>query len=210
MNVKMILRIQSQALLTFSVTLLLPIAYALIELGAVDTTIFFAAIGIVSIAAGAVFEHFGVGRFQRAPLASSATAILLMYPLLGVFGCLPFVLTGWLPPLDALLETVGDLTSAGLSILPPDAPYLLRLWQSALMWLGSLLFLLMLVTILPEVSGRFGVELSLQGGQGFGSVIGQMNLMSVRVIKVYLTLTAVSVGAFELAGLNFWDSLMMA
>ena len=210
MNVKMILRIQSQALLTFSVTLLLPIAYALIEFGAVDTTIFFAAIGLVSIAAGAVFEHYGVGRFQRAPLASSATAILLMYPLLGVFGCLPFVLTGWLPPLDALLETVGDLTSAGLSILPPDAPYLLRLWQSALMWLGSLLFLLMLVTILPEVSGCFGVELSLQGGQGFGSVIGQMNLMSVRVIKVYLTLTAVSVGAFELAGLNFWDSLMMA
>ena len=43
MNVKMILRIQSQALLTFSVTLLLPIAYALIEFGAVGTTIFFAA-----------------------------------------------------------------------------------------------------------------------------------------------------------------------
>lgn len=206
----MILRIQSQALLTFAATLLLPIAYTLIELGALDTTLFFAAISVGSIVAGLLFQKFGVGRFQRAPVAESATAILLMYPLIAVFGCLPFVLTGWLPPLDALLETVSDLTSAGLSILPSDAPYLLRLWQSSLMWLGSLLFLIMLVTVLPEVSGCFGISLSLQGGQGFSSVIGQMNQMSVRVIKVYTTLTAISFCAFKLAGLGIWDSLLMA
>lgn len=210
MNFKMILRIQSQALLTFAATLLLPIAYALIEFGALDTTIFFTAIGLFSIVTGIIFQKFGVGRFQRAPVAESAAAILLMYPIIAVFGCLPFMLTGWLLPLDALLETVGDLTSAGLSILPSDAPYLLILWQSCLMWLGSLLFLIMLVTVLPEVSGCFGISLSLQGGQGFSSVIGQMNQMSVRVIKVYSTLTAISFCAFKLAGLGIWDSLLMA
>ena len=206
----MILRIQSQALLTFSATLLLPIAYTIIEFRAVDTTLFFAAIGGFSIVTGIIFYRFGVGRFQRAPVAESAAAILLMYPLLAIFGCLPFVLTGWLSPLDALLETVGDLTSAGLSILPNDAPYLLRIWQSSLMWLGSLLFLIMLVTVLPEVSGCFGISLSLQGGQGFSAIIGQMNLMSIRVIKVYSTLTAFSFVIFKLAGLGIWDSLLMA
>ena len=210
MNFKMILRIQSQALLTFAATLILPIAYAVIEFGALDTTIFFAAIGGVSIVTGIVFQKFGIGRFRRAPVAESATAILLMYPILAVFGCLPFVLTGWLMPLDALLETVGDLTSAGLSILPDDAPYLLIIWQSCLMWLGSLLFLIMLVTVLPEVSGCFGISLSLQGGQGFSAIIGQMNLMSARVIKVYSTLTAIGFAAFKLAGLGIWDSLLMA
>ncbi len=210
MNFKMILRIQSQALLTFAATLILPIAYALIELGALDTTIFFMAIGGISIAAGTAFFKLGVGRFQRAPVVESAAAILIMYPILAIFGCLPFALTGWLEPFDALLETVGDLTSAGLSILPDDAPYLLIIWQSCLMWLGSLLFLIMLVTVLPEVSGCFGISLSLQGGQGFSSIIGQMNLMSVRVIKVYATLTAISFAAFKLAGLNSWDSLLMA
>ena len=210
MNITMILRIQSQALLTFSMTLLLPIAYALIEFGALDTTVFFAVIGIVAIITGTIFYNFGVGRFQRAPLAESATAILIMYPLLAIFGSLPFMLTGWLSPIDALLETISDLTSAGLQILPNDAPYLLLLWQSSLMWLGSLLFLIMLVTVLPEVSGCFGVSLSLQGGQGFSSIIGQMNLMSVRVIKIYLALTAVSYMAFKMAGLNGWDSLLMA
>ena len=210
MNFKMILRIQSQALLTFALTIILPIVYTIIEFGALDTTLFFAAIGGFSIITGIIFNKFSVGRFQRAPVAESATAILLMYPLLAIFGCLPFVLSGWLLPLDALLETVSDLTSAGLSILPSDAPYLLRIWQSCLMWLGSLLFLIMLVTVLPEVSGCFGVSLSLQGGQSFSAVIGQMNVMSIRIIKVYSTLTAISFAAFKLAGLGTWDSLLMA
>jgi len=210
MNFRMILRIQSQALLTFAAANLLPVAYAIIEFNALDTTIFFATIGIFSIVTGIIFQRLGTGRFQRAPVAESAAAILLMYPLLALFGCLPFMLTGWLSPLDALLETVGDLTSAGLSLLPENAPYLLMLWQSEMMWLGSLLFLVMLVTVLPEVSGCFGITLSLQGGHGFSAIIGQMNLMSVRIIKVYVTLTAASVAAFKLSGLDFWDSLLMA
>ena len=210
MNFRMILRIQSQALLTFAAMNLLPIAYTVIELSALDTTIFFSAIGTFSVVTGIIFQRFGTGRFQRAPITASAVAILIMYPIIALFGCLPFLLTGYLLPLDALLETVGDLTSAGLSILPSDAPFLLLLWQSELMWLGSLLFLIMLVTILPEVSGCFGISLSSQGGQGFSSIIGQMNLMSVRVIKVYSVLTAISFAAFKLSGLDAWYSLIMA
>ena len=210
MNFKMILRIQSQALLTLSVISLFPIAYALIEFHEIKSVVTFAAIGLFSIVTGIIFQKFGVGRFQRAPIAESATAILIMYPILAIFGCLPFILTGWLLPLDALLETVGNLTSAGLSILPSNAPYILRIWQSSLMWLGSLLFLIMLVTVLPEVSGCFGISLSLQGGHGFSAIIGQMNSMSLRIIKVYSTLTAISFAAFKLSGLNVWDSILMA
>lgn len=210
MNFKMILRIQSQALLTFAVIVTLPIIYSGLEVGAFDGVVFFGAVGLAAFVVGTIFSRFVVGRSQRAPLAESAAAILIMYPLLAIFGCLPFVLMGWMSPLDALLETLGNLTSAGLSLLPDDAPYILFLWQSSLMWIGSLLFLIMLVTVLPEISGCFGISLSLQGGQNFGSVIGQMNLMSLRVIKVYSFLTVVSVVLFELTGLNFWDSILMA
>ena len=108
MNFRMILRIQSQALLTFAAANLLPVVYAIIEFNALDTTIFFATIGIFSIVTGIIFQRLGTGRFQRAPVAESAAAILLMYPLLALFGCLPFMMTGWLSPLDALLETVGS------------------------------------------------------------------------------------------------------
>ena len=206
----MILRIQSQALLTLAVMTLLPLAYTLIEFTAPETPIIFALIGLLSVGVGIIFAHFGTGKFQRAPIAESAAAILIMYPIIAVLGSLPFIITGGLFPINALLETVGDLTSAGLSLLPNDAPFPLLLWQGCLMWLGSLLFLVMLVTVLPEVSGCFGISLSLQGGQNFSAIIGQMNLMSVRVIKVYSTLTAASFAAFKLAGLGIWDSLLMA
>ena len=206
----MILRIQSQALLTFAAMTVPSILYLLYEYEELTVLILLGLIGGAAFGVGIIFSRFGVGRFQRAPLAESATAILLMYPLLGIFGALPFWLTGWLSPLDALLIAVSDLTSAGISLLPLDAPYVLQLWQSSLMWLGSLLFLIMLVTVLPEVSGCFGISLSLQGGQNFSAIIGQMNLMSLRVIKVYSVLTALSFGLFKLAGLNFWDSMLMA
>ena len=78
MNFKMILRIQSQALLTFATTVTLPIAYALIEFDAPDTLAFFAAIGLFSIITGIIFKKFGVGRFQRALVTESTTAILLI------------------------------------------------------------------------------------------------------------------------------------
>ena len=210
MNFKMILRIQSQALLTFSVTVVLPIAYGIYEFHNFNPLVLFGAIGAAAFGVGILFHRFSIGRFRRAPLAESATAMLVMYPIIAVFGSVPFMITGWLLPVDALLETISDLTSAGLSIMPSDAPYILRLWQSSLMWLGSLLFLIMLVTVLPEVSGCFGVSLSLQGGQGFSAIIGQMNLMSLRVIKVYGFLTVVSFVAFKLSGLGMWDSLLMA
>lgn len=210
MNFRMILRIQSQALITLAVADILPIIYVLVEFKLISFAIFFAVTGLFSALTGIIFFKLGTGRFQRAPITESAAAILLMYPIIAIFGSLPFILTGWLSPVDAFLETIGDLTSAGLSLLPNNAPYLLFLWQSELMWLGSLLFLIILVTVLPEVSGCFGISLSLQGGQGFSAIIGQMNSMSVRIIKVYTTLTAIGFGAFKLAGFNSWDSLIMA
>ena len=210
MNFKMILRIQSQALLTFATITVPSTLYALYEYEQLMVAILFGLIGGAAFGVGIIFSRFGVGRFHRAPLAESATAILLMYPLLAIFGALPLWLTDWLSPLDALLVAVGDLTAAGISLLPLDAPYVFHLWQSSLMWLGALLFLIMLVTVLPEVSGCFGISLSLQGGQNFSAMIGQMNLMSLRVIKVYSALTVMSFGLFKFAGLEFWDALLMA
>ncbi len=78
------------------------------------------------------------------------------------------------------------------------------------MWVGSLIFLVMLVTLMPEVGGSFGLTMTLQGGQLFSPLFGQMNAMAQRMIKIYTGLTLFSFVLFKLAGLNFWDALLMA
>ena len=115
-----------------------------------------------------------------------------------------------LTPVDAILETVSDLTAAGVSFLPDSAPYVLKLWQAVLMWLGSFIFLCILVTILPEVSGCFGLELSLSQGQIFSSMIGQMRFMAHKILIIYEFITLISFALFKLAGLDNWDALSMA
>ena len=136
--------------------------------------------------------------------------MIIIWPLLTVLGAIPFITTHSLAPVDAILETVSDLTAAGVSFLPDSAPYVLKLWQAVLMWLGSFIFLCILVTVLPEVSGCFGMELSISQGQIFSPMLGQMRAMARKILLIYDLLTFISFALFKLSGLDNWDALSMA
>ena len=210
MDKKIIFSLLGNVLIAFSVIFAVPIFYAAVFMKDFEVAIVFAVIGVCVIAAERALKYAGRKHRRRLPLISAAAVMLTVYPMIAAFGMLPFLYFGILPPLDCALETVADLTSAGIGILPENSPYVLRLWQSLLMWFGSLIFLVMLVTLTPEVSGNFGMTLSLHGGQNFSPIFGQMLQMAQRMIKVYTALTLLSVVFFKLAGLDFWDSLVMA
>ena len=210
MDKKIIFNLLSNVLISFSTMFVLPIFYAVVFARNFEAAVFFAVIGICVSTVERVFKNWGKGHRRHLPLLSAAISALLTYPLIALFGFLPFVYLGNMPPVDAALETISDLTSAGISILPQDSPYVLKLWQSVLMWFGALIFLVMLVTVMPEISGCFGMELSLHGGQNFSPIFGQMLILAERMIKVYGALTIFSVAIFKFAGLDFWDSILMA
>lgn len=210
MDRKIIFVLIGNTLIAFAFTFALPVIYAAGFMHSVFATVFFLALAAGVAFVGKTFVRLGRRHRRRLPLLESAVTMLLIFPLVAAFGALPFYLSGWLPPLDAFLETVSDVTTAGISLLSARAPYILRLWQSALMWFGSLVFLVMLVTMMPEVSGSFGMELSLQGGQNLSPRFSQMFLISKRVAKVYAGLTVFSAVLFKLAGLGGWDAVLMA
>ncbi len=210
MDKKIIFSLLGNVLIAFSVTFALPIFYAAVFARNFEYAVFFAIVGICVLTVERVLKKFGSGHRRRLPLLAAAISMLLIYPVVAIFGFLPFVYFGILPPIDAALETISDLTSSGISILPQNSPYIFILWQSVLMWFGSLIFLVMLVTVMPEVSGCFGLTLSLHGGQNFSPVFGQMLVMAERMIKVYTALTIFSFVIFKFAGLDFWDSILMA
>lgn len=210
MDKKIIFHLLGNALSAFSITFIFPIVYASVVMKNFFTTIFFCALLFVTAVIGLSFAYFGGGHRRRLPVVESALSMLLIYPALAVIGVVPFLFFGFLSPLDAFLDTVSDLTSAGISLLPSSAPYILRLWQSLLMWFGSLVFLILLVTVMPEVGGCFGTNMILQKGQNFSPLFGQMLEMTKKIIKVYSFLTLVSVAFFKMAGLNSWDSILLA
>ncbi|MBR5912935.1 MAG: TrkH family potassium uptake protein [Selenomonadaceae bacterium] len=210
MDKKIIASLLGSVLIAFTFMFIIPIGYAAISMRSFYAVTIFIVPAIITVILGVTLSLYGKGHRRRLPIFESALSMLIIYPLVAAIGMIPFVLTGWLLPFDAILETISDVTSGGLSLLSPNAPYILRIWQSLLMWFGSLIFLVMLVTIMPEVSGCFGLSMSLQGGRLFSPLFGQMNAISQHMIKTYSILTLLSFILFKLAGLNFWDAFLMA
>lgn len=210
MDKKIIFNLLGNVLTAFSLILIPMIIYCVAFDFEPEAAIFFLAFGMWTLVGGIFFLRLGRGHSRRLTLSASATTMLLIYPLVAAIAMIPIFLFGGLSISTTLLETISDLTSAGVSLLPKNAPYFLRLWQSLLMWFGSLIFLVMLATTMPKVSGCFGLDLSLHGGQSFSPAFGQMNLITRRIIKIYVLLTAISFISFKAAGLNFWDAFLMA
>lgn len=210
MDKKIICSLLGNILVAFTFTFAIPIIYAVTTSFSIHALLVFSLTGIFTGILGVTLARYGRNHKRRLPIFTSALVLLLSYPLIALIAMIPFLWSGWLFPFDAILETFSDVTSAGVSLLSPNAPYILRLWQSVLMWFGSLIFLIMLVTLMPDVGGSFGLSMSLQGGQLFSPLFGQMNTMAQRMIKVYGGLTILSFALFKAAGLNFCDALLMA
>ena len=210
MERKIICLLLAQAMFALSTAYLLPIIYLLSEIENQKILIAFATFLIISLFMAIILKYKSQGHKQRIKVKESATSMILIWLLLAMFGSFPFIASFQLKPIEALLETVSDFTSAGIGILPASSPYVLKLWQSELMWIGSLIYLNILVTVMPEVSGCFGLELSLSQGQIFSPMLGQMKFMARKVTIIYILLTFVSYVLFRLAGLNMWDSIQMS
>ena len=83
--------------------------------------------------------------------------VALAWVILSLVGALPFYLSGEIPSyIDSLFETVSGLTTTGATIL--DDPGILShgnmFWRSLCHWIGGMGVLVLLVAILPQVSGR--------------------------------------------------------
>ena len=198
-----------RAMSAMALAYILPLCYAFFRLQDMVTTFFFVLLFLICAGTAALLSYKGSGHRQRIRVTDSVAAMIIIWWFLAIFGAIPFVTT-WLSPADAILETISNLTSAGLSLLPNDAPYIFHLWQAVLMWLGAFIFLSILVTILPEVSGCFGLELSLSQGQIFSPMLGQMRFMARKILIIYELLALLSFLMFRLAGLDGWDAISMA
>ncbi len=147
---------------------------------------------------------------ERLLVREGACFLVGTWILLTVTASLPYLLTGTLSLADAWAEGVSGVTTTGLTLLASDAPRSLVLWRSLTQWLGGACIILLLLTVVPQVSEWFGMSLVMPRGQRASQLLSSMRRTSRRVMGVYAGATAVAAAVFLALGLSAFDAMNLA
>lgn len=208
MSRSLLLFLLGQATLLSGAAMLVPFFYSLGRMTA-EVPAFLASLLLV-MTVGEIITRFGKHHPPRMELLDAAALLVFLWPVAAAVSAVPFVLSGALGPIDALFESVSCITSTGISFLGPDAPYSLHLWRSIIAWLGSLSFVILLMTVMPAVCGSFGLVLTYEHSLSFSPLLVRMKRAAFQATRIYAGLTAVSLLLFYLAGLGPIDALSLA
>ncbi len=170
----------------------------------------FALPGALFMGAGIWAAHRGREHPERLLVREGACFLVGNWILLTVSAALPYLLTGALSPVDAWVEGVSGVTTTGLTMLGKGASRSLVFWRSLTQWQGGACIILLLLTVVPQVSEWFGMSLVMPRGQRASQLLTSMRRTSRHVIEVYLGATVLSTVAFAAMGLSAFDAVNLS
>ena len=131
-----------------------------------------------------------------------------------LFGMLPFLMYGGeFSLINALFESVSGFTTTGASILNniEALPRGLQLWRISTAWVGGIgivTLFSMLVRNQLDKSTLSGAEISNMARESMEE--DKSSTFARRMLATYVTLTAVTFGALNLTGMEWFDALTNA
>ena len=139
------------------------------------------------------------------------TTVALSWVVLSLFGCLPFVISGYIPNfVDALFETVSGFSTTGATILTDveALPKSLLLWRSFTHWLGGMGVLVFLVALLP-LSGGGNMHLirAESTGPAVSKLVPKVKSTAKILYAFYVAFTVLELILLLLGGLSFFEAL---
>lgn len=209
-NPRLLFYLMGQGSILCGLLMFVPFVYSLIHQTAefpafVASVILTMTIGEVLLRLGK--KHPNVMNLQDA--AAFAVVIWIFFSILGMF---PYFFTGRISFINALFESVSNLTTTGITFLPEDQFYALHLWGSLMGWVGGMSFVVFIVTILPQVSADYGIALAFPKNFifHFSPLFIRLKKMAQQILNVYFAFTLISAVLYFFSGLGFWDSILMA
>ena len=171
----------------------------------------FLALGVLAAILGMVFGNMGRSHMRQLSVQEGTLFLLAVWFLLAVLGMLPFHLAGLhLSPADTFFECISALTTTGMTAFGDALPPSLLLWRALMSWFGGLLFIVILVTVLPVVSGCFGVDFNVRQARLFSPLWNRMTRPMREMTLLYIAITALSVGIYLMAGDDIFTALILA
>lgn len=210
MNRRMIARILGLVLLIYAVLMLLPMVTGLIYGENVRGFVFSA---LITAAAGLMLLGFKP-RTRDIFAREGFIAVGLAWVLMGLFGALPFVLSGQIPNyINAVFETVSGLTTTGATILN-DIEGMSRsclFWRSFNHWIGGMGVLVFIMAVLP-MSGEHSMHIMRAEvpGPTVGKLVPRARETATILYVIYGALTVIETVFLMFGGMNFFDALLHA
>ncbi len=133
---------------------------------------------------------------------------------LSAVGALPFVISGEIPHyVDAFFETVSGFTTTGASILTDveAMSHGLLFWRSFTHWIGGMGVLVLIMAIVPSVSGRnMHVLRAEMPGPMIGKLMPRIRDTAKILYIIYLVMTVVLAIFLFAGGMSVFESLVHA
>ena len=140
--------------------------------------------------------------------------VALAWIVMSIFGCLPFVISGYIPSfIDALFETVSGFTTTGASILSDveALPKSLLFWRSFTHWIGGMGVLVFIIAILP-LSGGNNMHLikAESTGPSVGKIVPKVKSTAKILYGLYILLTVIEIALLLFNGMDLFSAITLS
>ena len=147
---------------------------------------------------------------REAPLSAALMAVALIWLVMALASALPFSLGLGVSYLDAVFEAMSGWTDTGLTVMRSvdDLPRTLLFWRSLMQWLGGI----GIVAFTIAMASRTGLtQFRLYRSEGRSeALMPSVVATGMEMWKIYLILTAASIGLILLSGVPLWDAVNIA
>lgn len=208
MNLKLVLNVVGKVLYAEAIALLLPMTVALIYRENALPFLFSA--GAV-VLASLILSHIPSKKkhfFAREGFFATGLIWLLM----GIFGSLPFFLSGCFPSfVDCLFESFSGFTTTGATILTEveSLPRGILFWRSLTHWIGGIGVLALSLILMPTLgAGSQYLTRAETPGPVVSKLVPKQSHSSQILYAIYCTLTLLQIIALRLAGMPLYDSIV--
>ncbi len=209
-----LLKIFSYVLALAGLALALPLGVAL-HYGESRAAWAFAGPAAGSVLAAAAMAF--AGRRRAAPpldVRAAFTAVGGAWVALGLFGALPFWLSGTMPhATDAVFESVSGFTTTGASILADveSVPRSVNVWRCEMHWLGGMGVIALVVALVPLLGiGGFRLIQAETTGPEKGKLTARVTNTAKALWFIYFGFTAMQTVLLHVSGLGWFDALCHA
>ena len=170
---------------------------------------FFAA-SIITIIFGVLFFLSNIDHEKKLNLQQAFLLTTLSWLSIAIFGSLPFVYSSVeFSFTNAFFESMSGITTTGSTIISnlDNMPKGILLWRALLQWLGGIGIIVMAITLMP-IMNVGGMQLfKISSNDSSEKILPKSKEIALRLIYIYLGLTALCAISYWIFGMGKFDSL---